>query len=84
MLSITQFRTFCLSIKIKIYITIILPVLYACETWSLAVREGHRLRVCENPALRKMFGSKTEEGRGGQREMHNDRSCKLCLPPNIY
>ena len=36
-------------IKIKIYTTIILPVvLYGCETWSLTLREERRLRVFEN------------------------------------
>jgi hypothetical protein len=31
-------------VKIKIYKTIILPVvLYGCETWSLTLREEHRL-----------------------------------------
>jgi hypothetical protein len=35
--------------KIEIYKTIILPVvLYGCETWSLALREGRKLRVFEN------------------------------------
>ena len=33
-------------LKIKIYRTIILPfVLYGCETWSLTLREEHRMRV---------------------------------------
>jgi hypothetical protein len=37
--------------------TIILPVvLYGCETWSLTLREEHRLRVLENRVLRKIFG----------------------------
>jgi hypothetical protein len=44
-----QSRTFCplsKSIKIRIYKTIILPlVLNGCETWSLTLREEHRLRV---------------------------------------
>jgi len=36
-------------LNIKIYRTIILPVvLYGCETWSLTLREEHRLRVLEN------------------------------------
>jgi len=36
------------TIKIKIYRTIILPVvLYGCETWSLTLREERRLRVFE-------------------------------------
>jgi hypothetical protein len=34
------------STKIRIYKTAILPVfLYGCETWSLTLREEHRLRV---------------------------------------
>ena len=36
------------NLKIKIYRTIIFPVvLYGCETWSLTFGEGHRLRVFE-------------------------------------
>jgi hypothetical protein len=42
--------------------TIILPVvLYGCETWSLIRWEEHRLRVCGNWVLRKVFGAKREE-----------------------
>jgi len=37
------------NLKVKIYKTKILPVvLYGCETWSLTLREEHRLRVFEN------------------------------------
>jgi len=37
------------NLKIKIYTTIILPVvLYGCQTWSLILREERRLRVFEN------------------------------------
>jgi len=37
------------NLKVKIYRTIILPVvLYGCETWLLTLREEHRLRVFEN------------------------------------
>jgi hypothetical protein len=43
------------NLKIKIYKTVILPVvLYGCKTWSLALGEEHRLRVFENRVLRKM------------------------------
>jgi hypothetical protein len=36
-----------------------LPViLYGCETWSLTLREEHRLRVFENRVLRRIFGTK--------------------------
>ena len=44
------------NLKIKMYRTIILPVvLYGCETWSLTLREEHRLRVFENVVLRRLF-----------------------------
>jgi hypothetical protein len=46
------------NVKVKIYKTLILPVvLYGCET-SLTLREEHRLRVFENRVLRKIFGPK--------------------------
>jgi hypothetical protein len=47
------------NVKVKIYKTIILPVvLYGCETWSLTLREEHRLRVFQNRILRRIFGPK--------------------------
>jgi uncharacterized membrane protein len=50
------------NLKIKIYKTVILPVvLYGCETWSLTLEEEHRLRVFENRVLRRVFGPKREE-----------------------
>ena len=49
------------NLKIKIYKTIILPVvLYGCEKWSLALREESRLRVFENRILRRIFGPSDE------------------------
>jgi hypothetical protein len=52
-------------LKIRIYKTIILPVvLYGCETWSLTLREEHRLRVFENRVLRGIFGPKRDEVTG--------------------
>ena len=51
------------NLKIKVYRTIILPVvLYGCETWSLTLREKHRLRVFENRVLRRIFGPKRDGG----------------------
>jgi hypothetical protein len=48
-----------------IYRTIILlVVLYRCETWSLILREEHRLRELENRVLRKVFGPKRDEVTG--------------------
>jgi hypothetical protein len=60
-------------VKIKIYRTIILPVvLYGCETWSLTLREEHRLRVFENRVLRRIFVPKRNEVTGGWRKLHNE------------
>ncbi|KAJ4442554.1 hypothetical protein ANN_04141 [Periplaneta americana] len=37
------------NLKVRTYKTVILPVvLYGCETWTLTLREEHRLRVFEN------------------------------------
>jgi hypothetical protein len=59
------------DVKVKIYKTIILPVvLYGCETWSLTLREEHRLRVFENRVLRRIF-----DLRGRQRD--NGGSCTM-------
>jgi hypothetical protein len=53
------------NINIKIHRTIILPVvLYGCETWSLALKEEHRLRVFENRILRRILGSKRDKVTG--------------------
>jgi hypothetical protein len=61
------------NVKIRIYKTIILPVvLYGCETWSLTLREEHRLRVSENRVLRRIFGPKRDEMTGGWRKLHNE------------
>jgi hypothetical protein len=50
------------NVKIKIHEVIILPVvLYGCETWSLTLREEHRLRVTENRVLRRKFETKKNE-----------------------
>jgi hypothetical protein len=60
-------------IKIRIYRTIIFPVvLYGCETWSLASREEHRLRVFENRVLRRIFGPKRDKVTGDWRRLHNE------------
>jgi hypothetical protein len=41
-----------------------LPVLYGCETWSLTLREEHRVRVLDNTVLRRIFGPKRDEVTG--------------------
>ena len=53
------------SIKIKIYRTIILPVvLYGCETWLLSLSEECRRKVLENRVLRRIFRPKSDKVTG--------------------
>jgi hypothetical protein len=72
------------NLKIKIYRTIILPVvLYGCETWSLTLREERRPRVFENRVLRKIFGSKRDEVTGEWRKLQSVELNDLYYLPNI-
>jgi hypothetical protein len=60
------------NVKVKIYKTIILPVvLYGCETSPLTLREEHRLRVFEFRVLRRIFGPKRDEITGEWRKLHS-------------
>jgi hypothetical protein len=53
----------------RTYKSIILPlVLYGLETWSLALRQKHRLKVFDNMVLRRLFGPKRDEVAGGWRK----------------
>jgi hypothetical protein len=38
--------------------------MYGCGSWSLTLKEKHRLRVFENRVLRKIFGPKRDEVTG--------------------
>jgi len=70
--------------KIKLYRTIILPiVLYGCETWSLTLRVERRLRVFENRVLRRIFGPKRDEVTGEWRKLHNEELNHLYSSPSI-
>jgi hypothetical protein len=72
------------NIKIRIYKTIILPVvLYGCETWSLTLREERRLRVFENRVPRRIFGPKRDHVTGDWRKLHNEELHNLYSLPNI-
>ena len=74
----------CKNIKIKIYRTIIMPVvLYGCETWSLTSREERRLRVFEVRVLRRILGPKRSEVTGEWRKLHNEKLNDLYCSPNI-
>jgi hypothetical protein len=68
----------------RIYKTVILPVvLYGCETWSLTIRDEHRLRVFENSVLKKIFGPKRDEVIGGWGKLHNEELHNLYCSPDI-
>jgi hypothetical protein len=71
--SLLSSRLLSRNVKVKVYKTIILPVvLYGCETWSLTLREEHRLRVFKNRVLRRIFGPKRDEVTGEWRKLHNE------------
>ena len=71
-------------LKIKIYRTIILPVvLYGCETWSLTLWDEHRLRVFKNRVLKRIFGPKKYEVTGEWRKLHNEELNYLYCSPNM-
>jgi len=57
--------------------------LYGCETWSLTLREEHRLRVFENRALRRIFGPKRDKVRGEWRKLHNEELNNLYSSSDI-
>jgi hypothetical protein len=46
------------------FLSLLTVILYGCETWSLTLREEHRLRVLEKTVLR-IFGPEREEVAGG-------------------
>jgi len=72
------------NLKIKIYRTIILPVvLYGCETRSLTLKEERKLRVFENMVLRRIFGPRRDEVAEEWRRLHNEELNDLYPSPNI-
>ena len=72
------------NLKIKVYGTIILPVvLYRCKTWSLTLREERKLRVFEIMVLRRIFGPRRGEVTGEWRRLHNEKLNDLYSSPNI-
>jgi hypothetical protein len=68
----------------RIYKIIILPVvLYGRETWSLTLREEHKLRAFENRMPRNIFGPKMVEVTGGWRKLHNEELHDMYSLPSI-
>jgi hypothetical protein len=66
-----------------VYVFMLPVVLYGCETWSLTLREAHRLREFENRVLGGIFGPKTDEVTGGWRKLHNEEFQNLYSSPSI-
>jgi hypothetical protein len=80
----TSCRLLSKNVKIRINKNIIMPVLlYGCETWSLTLREEHRVRVFENRVLKRIFGPKEDEIAGSWRKLHNRELHKLYSSPSI-
>jgi hypothetical protein len=72
------------NLEIRIYKTIILPaVLCGCETWSLTLKQEHKLRVFEDRVLRGIFGPKRDEVTGKWRKLHNEELHDLHSSPSI-
>jgi len=72
------------NLKIKIYRTIILPVvLYGCETWSLTLRKERKLRLLEEMVLRRIFRPRSDEVTGEWRRLHNEELNDLYTSHNI-
>ena len=73
------------NIKINIHRTVFLPfVCYGCKTWSLTLREEHRLRMSAKLVLRKIFGSKSEEIMEKWRKPHNKELYDFYFSPLIF
>ena len=69
---------------ISIEIVIILPVvLYACETWSLTLREERKLRMFENMVSRRICRPRRDEAKGEWKRLHNEELNDLYSSPNI-
>jgi hypothetical protein len=71
-------------VKIDIYRNVILPVVsYGCGFWSLTLREEHRLRVCKNGVVRKVFGPKKDEVTTGEWRVHNEELYGMYFSPDF-
>jgi hypothetical protein len=58
-------------------------VLHGYKTWSLTLREEHRLRVFGNRVLRRIFGPKRDEVTDDWRKLHNEELHNLYSSPSI-
>jgi hypothetical protein len=68
----------------RIQKTIILPVvLYGCETFSVTIKQEHRLKLFEKRVLRKISGPKRVQVIGVGRKLHNEELHNLYFSPII-
>jgi hypothetical protein len=73
------------NIRIKIFRTVILPVVfYGYQTWSLTLREKRRMRVFEKNMLMRTFGPTRDELTGDWRKLHNVELNDLYSSSNFY
>ena len=80
--TLLSYRLLSKNLKIKIYKTIILPVvIYGRETWSPTLRQEFWLRLFENKILRWIFGHKKDE-KGDWRSLHNEKFHSLYYSRN--
>jgi hypothetical protein len=54
-----------------------------CDSWSLTLREEHRLRVLENRVLRRICGRKRKKLREGWRRSDSEELHELYCSQNI-
>jgi hypothetical protein len=70
--------------RTKMHRTIILPAfLFGCETCCLTLRREHKLRVCQNRKLGKIFGPKRDKVTGEWRRLPEEELHNLYSSPNI-
>jgi hypothetical protein len=59
-------------------------VVYGSETWSLTLREEHRLTVFENMVLRRISGPQRDDITGQRRKLHKEELNYLYSSPNTF
>jgi hypothetical protein len=82
--NLSSTRLLSRNLKIKICrTTILVVVLYGCETWSLTLMDERSLRMFEKRVLSRVFGPKRVEVTGEWRKLHNEELNDLYSLPNI-